>query len=146
MSPPSFVLVTPAHNECSEVDGLVQAVRASHWQPDVWIVVDDSSTDGTGEAFARAGKDLPYLRVHRIESSGEYMAFRYSEVVAAGQVGDVVALAGDQVVDADDRDPRAEQALAEMGTEEAGAAGDDRSLQAPASRAVVAASGLPTET
>src|SRR5690606_16713505 len=70
--------------EVAEVISLVAAVRASRMQPDDWIVVDDNSDDGTGEAFARAGGDLPYLRVHPVRQQGEYMAFRYSEVVAAG--------------------------------------------------------------
>ena len=48
------------------------------------------------------------------------------EVGAAREVGDVLALAGDQVVDADDGDPLGEQPLAEVRAEEAGAAGDDR--------------------
>lgn len=81
---PRFLLVTPAHNEAAEAASLVAAVRASELQPDDWVIVDDNSDDGTGDAFARAGSDLPYLRVHRIQPEGEYMAFRYSEVVAAG--------------------------------------------------------------
>ncbi len=53
------------------------------------------------------------------------------EVAALEQVGDVLALAGDQVVDRDDRHPLREEALAEVGSEESGAAGDQRSLHAP---------------
>jgi biofilm PGA synthesis N-glycosyltransferase PgaC len=79
-----FLLLTPAHNEADQAEGLVAAVRASTRQPSRWLVVDDNSTDGTGEAFLRAGKDLPFLEVHRIDSRGEYMAYRYSEVLRAG--------------------------------------------------------------
>lgn len=79
-----FLLVTPAHDEAEQAEGLVAAVRASTFQPTRWLVVDDNSSDGTREAFLRAGADLPFLRVLRIESRGEYMAFRYSEVVRAG--------------------------------------------------------------
>ncbi len=84
MKPVRFALITPAHNEAAEARELVAAVRASKLQPDIWVVVDDNSSDGTGEAFTRAAAGLPYLKLHRIESVGEYMAFRYSEVVAAG--------------------------------------------------------------
>jgi poly-beta-1,6-N-acetyl-D-glucosamine synthase len=79
-----FLLLTPAHNEADQADSLVAAVRASSLRPSRWLVVDDSSSDGTREAFQRAGRDLPFLEVHRIESRGEYMAFRYSEVLRAG--------------------------------------------------------------
>jgi hypothetical protein len=61
------------------------------------------------------------------------------EVLTLVEVGDVLTLAGDQVVDADDADALGEQALAQVRSEEAGAAGDDRALHAPAS-------GRPSET
>jgi biofilm PGA synthesis N-glycosyltransferase PgaC len=79
-----FLLLTPAHNEADQADELCAAVRASTFRPSAWLVVDDNSTDGTSAAFLRAGADLPFLSVHRIESRGEYMAFRYSEVLRAG--------------------------------------------------------------
>ncbi len=84
MSLPRFVLITPAHNESAQAEELVAAVRNSKLQPDTWVVVDDNSTDGTGAAFSRAAEGLDCFRLHRIESAGEYMAFRYSEVVQAG--------------------------------------------------------------
>jgi glycosyltransferase involved in cell wall biosynthesis len=79
-----FLLLTPAHNEADQAESLVAAMRASSRQPSRWLVVDDNSTDGTGEAFLSAGRDLPFLQVHRIDSRGEYMAYRYSEVLRAG--------------------------------------------------------------
>jgi glycosyltransferase involved in cell wall biosynthesis len=79
-----FLLLTPAHDEADQAEGLVAAVRASRLAPTCWLVVDDNSSDGTREAFLEAGRDLSFLRVHRIESRGEYMAFRYSEVLRAG--------------------------------------------------------------
>jgi glycosyltransferase involved in cell wall biosynthesis len=80
----AFLLLTPAHNEADQARELVAAVRASTLRPSSWLVVDDNSSDGTGEAFREAGADLPFLCVHRVESRGEYMAFRYSEVLRAG--------------------------------------------------------------
>ncbi len=79
-----FLLLTPAHDEADQAESLVAAVRASSLQPSRWLVIDDNSSDGTREAFLAAGRDLPFLHVHRIESRGEYMAFRYSEVLRAG--------------------------------------------------------------
>ena len=45
--------------------------------------------------------------------------------VAVAQVGDVGQIAGEQVVDADDRVAAIEQRFAEVGADEAGGAGDD---------------------
>jgi|GEM_PF-909658 len=78
-----FVLVTPAHNEVACVAELVACVRGSRLPPDLWVVVDDRSTDGTGDALRAAATDLP-LRVVPSGSSGGYMGFRYSEVLRAG--------------------------------------------------------------
>jgi glycosyltransferase involved in cell wall biosynthesis len=80
----SFLLLTPAHDEAEQAESLVAAVRASTLTPSRWLVVDDNSSDGTREAFLRAGSDLPFLEVLRIDSRGEYMAYRYSEVLRAG--------------------------------------------------------------
>ena len=93
MSEP-FLLLTPAHDEADQAESLVRAVRASTLHPSLWLVVDDNSSDGTREAFLEAGRDLPFLRVHRIESRGEYMAFRYSEVLRAGLTQSRVAPGG----------------------------------------------------
>jgi glycosyltransferase involved in cell wall biosynthesis len=79
----AFLLITPAHNEADQAASLVAAVRASTLRPSCWLVVDDNSTDNTGAAFREAGSDLAFLHVHRIDSRGEYMAFRYSEVLRA---------------------------------------------------------------
>lgn len=79
-----FLLLTPAHNEADQAESLVAAVRASTLTPSRWLVMDDNSSDGTGEAFLRAGHDLPFLDVQRIDSRGEYMTFRISEVLRAG--------------------------------------------------------------
>ncbi len=47
------------------------------------------------------------------------------EVLVAGEMGDVVGIARDEVVDGDDAMAFGEEAVDEMGAEEAGAAGDD---------------------
>jgi glycosyltransferase involved in cell wall biosynthesis len=90
----AFLLLTPAHNEADQAESLVAAVRASTLMPSRWLVVDDNSTDGTGEAFLRAGRDLPFLEVQRIDSRGEYMTFRYSEVLRAGLARHALAEGG----------------------------------------------------
>ncbi len=64
------------------------------------------------------------------------------EVAASEQVLDVLRLAGDQIVDRDDRHPLGEETFAQMRSEEAGAAGDQSPLHAPVPTPV---EGRPTE-
>lgn len=79
-----FILVTLAHNEIEQVDELVNCIRNSTLQPDCWIVMDDCSSDGTGNRFMEVGGDLPFLEVHRIKTKDNYMGFHYSEVLQFG--------------------------------------------------------------
>ncbi len=79
-----FVLVTPARDEAENVEGLVACVRRSRWRPDRWVVVDDGSTDGTGDLFRTHGEALDCLDVVRLEGRAGYMGFHYADVVAAG--------------------------------------------------------------
>ena len=87
-----FIVITPARNEADQVKELVSCMRASTFQPDCWLVVDDGSTDGTGDLFRKYGADLDYLKIHRIESRSGYMGFHYSEVVRLGfdEISDLV--------------------------------------------------------
>ncbi|MCO4773775.1 MAG: glycosyltransferase family 2 protein [Deltaproteobacteria bacterium] len=78
-----FLLVTPAYNEAENAEALVECVRRSTLRPDRWIVVDDRSTDGTGQRFLDVAGDLP-IEVVPSGTTGGYMGFRYSEVVRAG--------------------------------------------------------------
>lgn len=79
-----FVVLTPARDEADQVEGLVACMRVSTYQPDCWLVVDDGSSDGTGDLFRDFGKDLDYLRIHRLEHRAGYMGFHYSDVVRSG--------------------------------------------------------------
>jgi poly-beta-1,6-N-acetyl-D-glucosamine synthase len=58
-----LLVVTPVYNEIDHIERVVDGVAAQTRPPDEWIVVDDGSTDETGE-FLRACEDrLPYMRV-----------------------------------------------------------------------------------
>ncbi len=79
-----FIVITPARNEADQVEELVNCMRNSTYRPDCWLVVDDCSSDGTGDLFHKFGADLNYLKIHRIENRSGYMGFHYSEVVRLG--------------------------------------------------------------
>lgn len=56
-------VITPVHNEGPHVKRVVAGMRAQRCAPDVWVIVDDQSTDGTLERVRAATSDLHYVRV-----------------------------------------------------------------------------------
>ena len=65
---PSFAIVVPAYNEVENVPDLVAELRATferHGLDGEVLLVDDGSTDGTGEAALREAAGWPALRVLR---------------------------------------------------------------------------------
>ena len=70
-----YVLITPAYNEERLIDGLIKSVIAQTILPQKWIIVDDVSTDTTGEMIKRyAGQYdfITYLRLPRGEEATYY--------------------------------------------------------------------------
>lgn len=64
-----FVIVTPAHDERDNITELAAQLAASTEHPDLWVVVDDGSTDGTGDVAE--GLRLPFpVRVVRRPNDG----------------------------------------------------------------------------
>lgn len=80
-----YVLITPAHNEEQLIEGLIKSVIVQTIPPQKWIIVNDASTDTTGEIIKRyAGQYdfITYLRLTR-EAIESYYG-RRSRVVLAG--------------------------------------------------------------
>ncbi|MFC1705824.1 polysaccharide pyruvyl transferase family protein [Planctomycetota bacterium] len=77
-----FVLLTPAHDEAGNIPELVRCVGKSSLKPDLWVLVDDQSTDDTATRFLAATQG--FGEVCNPTTEGGYMGFRYSEVVRAG--------------------------------------------------------------
>jgi glycosyltransferase involved in cell wall biosynthesis len=58
-----LLLITPARDEDVHLERTIRAVTAQTRRPDLWLIVDDGSTDATPEILARATSELPFLRV-----------------------------------------------------------------------------------
>lgn len=85
MTPPRFTVVTPMKNEAENIAALVDEIEAACAPigPFELIVVDDGSTDTTGEIAVGLAATRPWMRVLAHERSGGQSAAVHSAVQAA---------------------------------------------------------------
>ncbi len=62
---PRLLLVTPAYNEAAYLESAIRAVAAQSRPPDLWLIVDDGSTDETPQLLDRYAKELPFLEIRQ---------------------------------------------------------------------------------
>ena len=61
-----YVVVTPIRDEEKFIEATITSVQAQTIQPSQWVIVDDGSTDRTGEIIDHYAAQLPWIRViHR---------------------------------------------------------------------------------
>ena len=65
---PRILIVSPVRNEASHVERVVRSVAAQELLPERWIVLDDSSTDGTYERLASLASDVPFMEVGQVDA------------------------------------------------------------------------------
>jgi dolichol-phosphate mannosyltransferase len=65
-----LLIVTPIHNEALNIVELAEALKSSSRQPDMWIVVDDGSTDQGPAMLARVDIPFPHMVVRREQTAG----------------------------------------------------------------------------
>lgn len=71
----SYVLVTPARNEASNIERLIQSMAAQTLHPAKWIVVSDGSTDGTDDVVRRHAAEHSWIELARCpERAGRHFA------------------------------------------------------------------------
>ena len=58
-----MLLVSPVRNEANHLQEVVDGVLAQTRPPDLWLIVDDNSDDGTAEIAARACERAPFVRL-----------------------------------------------------------------------------------
>ncbi|MGC1166040.1 MAG: glycosyltransferase family A protein [Solirubrobacterales bacterium] len=62
---PRVLLITPARDEALHLERTIRAVIAQTRTPDLWLIVDDGSTDATPRILERFAAEAPFLRVLR---------------------------------------------------------------------------------
>ena len=60
-----LLVVSPLRNEAAHLELVAGAVAAQTRPPDLWLAIDDGSTDGTWELARRLAGEIPFLRVLR---------------------------------------------------------------------------------
>jgi poly-beta-1,6-N-acetyl-D-glucosamine synthase len=71
----NYVLITPAHNEEKFIEETIKSVVAQTIRPKKWLILDDGSTDKTGEIIKRyeAKHDfIVYYKVPPLEAESYY--------------------------------------------------------------------------
>ena len=64
-----FVLITPVHNEDKYIRQVLESVIAQTIRPKKWVIVDDGSTDKTGEIIKWYEEQHDFIMYHRLERS-----------------------------------------------------------------------------
>lgn len=57
-----YILVTPARNEAVNIERLYRSVRVQSLLPLAWVIVDDGSTDATGEKIDDFAQECPWIQ------------------------------------------------------------------------------------
>jgi poly-beta-1,6-N-acetyl-D-glucosamine synthase len=65
-----YVIVTPIRDEEKFIEATIASVKAQTVPPAEWVIVNDGSTDRTGEIIDRYASQLPWIRVVHRENRG----------------------------------------------------------------------------
>ncbi len=69
-APDAYVLITPCRNEAAHARRTLDSVLGQTRPPDLWVIVDDGSADGTPEILADYAARHPSLRIVRRQDRG----------------------------------------------------------------------------
>ncbi len=65
-----YVIITPIRDEEKFIEATIASVQAQTLLPAEWVIVDDGSTDRTGEIIDRYASQFPWIRVVHRENRG----------------------------------------------------------------------------
>jgi glycosyltransferase involved in cell wall biosynthesis len=66
-----YVIITPAHNEQSNIDYVLKSVVSQTLLPVQWIIVDDGSIDDTGKIIQKYLEKYPWIKLVENNNKGE---------------------------------------------------------------------------
>jgi hypothetical protein len=71
MSDARYVIITPAHNEEGLIGQTIEAVIAQTLRPLCWVIVNDGSTDGTGDIVQPYVEKYPFIHLLSLRRRAE---------------------------------------------------------------------------
>ncbi|MGV3763103.1 glycosyltransferase family 2 protein [Parapedobacter sp.] len=84
---PYVTVFTPAYNRCGYLGLLYGSLKTQDFDDFEWVVVDDGSTDGTGEVMARfIAENQINIRYHYQQNSGKHAAVNKGVQLAQGEL------------------------------------------------------------
>jgi glycosyltransferase involved in cell wall biosynthesis len=63
MTPDRLLVISPVRNEAGHIERTARAMAAQRRPPDLWVVVDDGSSDGTPQIAMDLAAGIPFMRV-----------------------------------------------------------------------------------
>lgn len=78
-----LLVVTPLRNEAAHIELVAHALESQTRQPDLWLVVDDHSTDETPRILARLAERLDFMSVIRSDPPADGEAPKDRLAIAA---------------------------------------------------------------
>jgi glycosyltransferase involved in cell wall biosynthesis len=60
---PRILVISPVRNEARHIELVIRGMAAQELKPARWIVIDDSSTDGTGDVLRAHASEVPFMEV-----------------------------------------------------------------------------------
>ena len=79
-----YVLVTPAYNEEVHLEKTIQSVLAQTCRPCCWVIVNDGSTDQTGDIAERYRLATGFIRVLTVQRDGAHSFGKKAHAFNAG--------------------------------------------------------------
>ena len=64
---PRYVIITPAYNEEALIRRTIESVIAQTQRPAKWVIVNDASTDRTGQIVAQYLTDNPFIQLVNVD-------------------------------------------------------------------------------
>lgn len=80
----NYAIVTPCKNEEWNLRNLINSVMAQTIKPLLWVIVDDGSTDKSGEILAQLKTKYTWVKTIHLEESKEYLGSHIARVYNKG--------------------------------------------------------------